>query len=480
MALLTVDYPETALLLGGVRLQAPRAREPVFNPATAQQIGTYPVATTADLDAALAAAQRGFAHWRGVNAHDRGKVLKRAAQLLRERGESIARLASLESGKSIHESRIELNAAADLFEWYGEECRRSYGRLLVSRGPGMRLSVRKEPIGPVAAFAPWNFPLGNPARKLGAPLAAGCSVIMKPAEDTPATALAIAQSLLDAGLPPDTLSIVFGVPGEISTHLIASPVIRKVSFTGSTTIGKQLMKLAAEGAKRTTMELGGHGPVLIYGDVDVDAVLDLAVTAKYRNAGQVCVSPTRFYVHQSIYERFAAGFAARAQALPVGDGLDEASRMGPLVHPRRLPAIQALVDDARMHGARVLAGGARLERPGWFYQPTVLADVPDSARIMNEEPFGPVAILNPFSEHDAVVRAANRLPYGLAAFAFTESRRAAALLGEQLEAGMVGINTFRIAMSDAPFGGVKESGHGSEEGPEGLEACLVTKFVSEA
>ncbi|MFO1409300.1 MAG: NAD-dependent succinate-semialdehyde dehydrogenase [Steroidobacteraceae bacterium] len=480
ITLLTAEYPEVDFLLGGVRPGAARTREPVFNPATGEPIGSYPVATTADLDAALAAAQRGFLQWRAVNAHDRGKVLKRAAQLLRERGEAIARLASLESGKSIHESRIELNAAADLFEWYGEECRRIYGRLLVSRGPGMRLTARKEPIGPVAAFAPWNFPLGNPARKLGAPLATGCAVIMKPAEDTPACALAIAQSLLDAGLPPDALSIVFGVPAEISSYLIASPVVRKVSFTGSTVVGKQLMKLAAEGAKRTTMELGGHAPVLVYGDVDVDAVLDLAVAAKYRNAGQVCVSPTRFYVHESIYARFAEGFAARARALPVGEGLDESKRMGPLVHPRRFAALQALVDDARGHGARLLAGGARLERAGWFYQPTVLADVPDSARIMNEEPFGPIAILNPFGDHDAVVRAANRLPYGLAAFAFTDSRRTAALLGEQLEAGMVGINHFRIAFSDAPFGGIKESGHGSEEGPEGLEACLITKFVSEA
>ncbi len=478
--LLSADYPDVDFLLGGVRPGAARTREPVFNPATGEPIGSYPVATTADLDAALAAAQRGFAQWRAVNGHDRGKVLKRAAQLLRERGEAIARLASLESGKSIHEARIELNAAADLFEWYGEECRRIYGRLLVSRGPGMRLTARKEPIGPVAAFAPWNFPLGNPARKLGAPLATGCSVIMKPAEDTPACALAIAQSLLDAGLPPDALSIVFGVPAEISGYLIASPVIRKVSFTGSTGVGKQLMKLAAEGAKRTTMELGGHAPVLVYGDVDVDAVLELAVAAKYRNAGQVCVSPTRFYVHESIYARFADGFAARARSLPVGDGLDESKRMGPLVHPRRFAALQALVDDARAQGARLLAGGARLERAGWFYAPTVLADVPDTARIMNDEPFGPIAILNPFSDHDAVVRAANRLPYGLAAYAFTDSRRTAALLGEQLEAGMVGINQFRIAFSDAPFGGVKESGHGSEEGPEGLEACLVTKFVSEA
>lgn len=478
--MLDVGYPQPYLLIGGVRRSGEgRREEPVFDPATESAIGSLPHATAADLDDALAAAQRGFRQWRAVDAHARGKLLKRAAQLLHERGETIARIAALESGKSIHEARIELHAAADLFEWYGEECRRAYGRLLVPRAPGMRLSVRKEPIGPVAAFAPWNFPLGNPARKLGAPLAAGCSVIMKPAEDTPASALQIAQALLDAGLPPDAISIVFGVPHEVSSQLIASEVIRKVSFTGSTTVGKQLMKLAAEGAKRTTMELGGHAPVLVFGDADIDAVLDLAVTSKYRNAGQVCISPTRFQVHRSVYERFVEGFAARAQALPVGNGLDENVRMGPLVHARRLQAIQALVDDASVQGARRVTGGSRLDRKGWFYAPTVLADVPQAARIMNDEPFGPVAVINPFTEFEEAVQEANRLPYGLAAYGFTQSAKTTALLGERLEAGMVGINTFRVAYTDAPFGGVKESGHGSEEGMEGLEACLVTKFVAE-
>jgi succinate-semialdehyde dehydrogenase/glutarate-semialdehyde dehydrogenase len=476
--MLTVDYPQPTLLIGGER-RTSDAGEAVFNPATAAEIGRLPHASRDDLDEALQAAERGFADWRAVNAHDRGRVLKQAAQLLRQRGETIARIASLEAGKSIHEARIELHAAADLFEWYGEECRRSYGRALVSRGPGTRLTVRKEPVGPVAAFAPWNFPIANPARKLGAPIAAGCSVIMKPAEDTPASALQVAQALLDAGLAPDALSIVFGVPGDISTHLIASPVIRKVSFTGSTSVGKHLMKLAADGAKRTTMELGGHAPVLVFADADVDAVLDLAVASKFRNAGQVCISPTRFYVHESIYERFAVGFAARAQAWPVGNGLDEGNRMGPLIHPRRLPFIRSMIEDAKAHGARVLAGGAGLERAGWFHAPTVLADVPEYARIMNEEPFGPIAVLNSFKDFAAVIKAANRLPFGLAAYGFTQSHRIATLLGEQLEAGMVGINTFRVAWTDAPFGGVKQSGHGAEEGMEGLEACLVTKFISE-
>jgi succinate-semialdehyde dehydrogenase/glutarate-semialdehyde dehydrogenase len=290
----------------------------------------------------------------------------------------------------------------------------------------------------------------------------------------------VARCLFEAGLPKEVLSIVFGVPSDISTHLLASPIIRKVSFTGSIPVGKHLMKLAAEGMKRTTMELGGHAPVLVFDDVDVDHVLDLCVGAKYRNAGQVCVSPTRFYAHEKIYSRFVEGFAARAKALHVGDGLDEGNQMGPLIHARRLVAIEGFVADAQQHGARVLAGGSRLRSPGYFYAPTVLSDVPNSARIMNEEPFGPVAVINPFSDFDSVIKEANRLPYGLAAFAFTNSAHCAKLVGEQLEAGMVGVNTFAISVPESPFGGVKESGHGSEEGIEGLEACLVTKFISEA
>jgi succinate-semialdehyde dehydrogenase/glutarate-semialdehyde dehydrogenase len=352
--------------------------------------------------------------------------------------------------------------------------------VLPQRAPGLRLTVIKEPVGPVAAFASWNFPLGNPARKIGAALAAGCSIIMKPAEETPASGLAVARALVDAGVPAGTLSMVFGVPSEVSTYLIASPVIRKVSFTGSVPVGKELMRLASQGMKRTTMELGGHAPVLVFEDVDLDNVLDLSVGTKYRNAGQVCVSPTRFYVHESLYERFVAGFVARTKALTVGDGLEPATRVGPLAHERRLVAMETLIEDAVAHGAKLHTGGSRLPRKGYFWAPTVLSDVPNSARIMNEEPFGAVAILNSFSSFDAVIEQANRLPYGLAAFAFTQSARRVNLVGEQLEAGMVGINSFQISVNESPFGGVKESGHGSEEGIEGLEACLVTKFVSEA
>jgi succinate-semialdehyde dehydrogenase/glutarate-semialdehyde dehydrogenase len=475
-----VSYPATLqLCIDGEWLSGHgRRTQPVVNPATEETIGELPHASVADLDRALAAAERGFAVWRATAPNERGKILKRAADLLRERQADIARIATIESGKPIVETRIELGMAADTLEWYAEEGRRAYGRVLPQRAPGMRLTVLKEPIGPVAAFAPWNFPLGNPARKLGAALGAGCSVIMKPAEETPASGLAVAHALADAGLPSGVLGIVFGVPAEVSSHLLASPVIRKISFTGSTQVGKQLVKLAAEGMKRTTMELGGHAPVIVFDDVDVDHVLDLSVAAKFRNAGQVCVSPTRFYVQERIYDSFVAGFAKRAAALPVGDGLVETNRMGPLVSARRLSAIDAFVADARTHGAIVQSGGERLPGPGYFWAPTVLSDVPDDARIMHEEPFGPIAVIKPFRTYEEVIREANRLPYGLAAFAFTQSARHVNLLGEQLEAGMVGINSYLISVPESPFGGVKESGHGSEMGVEGLDACLITKFIS--
>ena len=452
----------------------------MINPATEEVLGQLPHASAADLDRALAAAQRAWGEWRALLPVQRGKILKKAADLMRARGEEIARIATLEMGKSIHETRIELQASAEIFDWYAEEGRRAYGRVLPQRLPGQRMTIVKEPVGPVAAFAPWNFPLGNPARKLGAALAAGCSV--HPQARRGSRRVRRWRWRVRCTTPAcrkGVLAIVFGVPHEVSTHLIASPIIRKVSFTGSIPVGKQLTKLAADGMKRTTMELGGHAPVLVFDDVDVEKVLDMCVTAKYRNAGQVCVSPTRFYVQESIYAKFCEGFAARAKALPVGEGIDEASRMGPLAHARRLPAVQGIIDESLQHGARLLAGGKRIARKGYFFEPTVLADVPNSARIMNEEPFGPIAVLNPFRDFDAVMAEANRLPYGLAAFAFTNNAQRVNLLGEQLEAGMIGINSFQISVPESPFGGVKESGHGSEEGIEGLEACLVTKFISQ-
>ncbi len=475
------SYADLKLLIAGEWTPlGNRESEPVLNPATGECIGILPHASKADLDRALDAAEKASPVWRNTPPQDRGKILKRAADLMRERAEHIARIATIEEGKTIHESRFELNFSADVIEWFAEEGRRAYGRVLPQRMPGVRMTVLKEPVGPVAAFAPWNFPIGNPCRKLGAALAAGCPCIIKPAEHTPATALEVARALVDAGLPKGVISMVFGVPSDVSTHLLASPIIRKLSFTGSTRVGKQLMKLAADGMKRTTMELGGHAPVLVFDDVDVDQVLDLSVVSKFRNAGQVCISPTRYYVHKKIYSRFVEGFAARARSWTVGDGLDEKNKMGPLAHSLRLNAMDELLTDARKHGAQFKAGGSPIAGAGYFWEPTVISDVPNAARIMNEEPFGPVAIINPISDFDSVIKQANRLPYGLAAYAFTNNNRTVNLLGEQIEAGLIGINSYVISVRDSPFGGMKESGHGSEEGQEGLEACLVTKFVTES
>lgn len=473
-------YSEPKLLIAGEWISAAgRRTQPVINPATGEVIGDLPHATPADLDRALEAARDAFPKWRAVPAQERGRVMKRTADLMRERASDIARLATLEMGKPVGEARLEVLRSADIFEWYGEEARRAYGRVLPRRASGQRLTVMKEPVGPVAAFGPWNFPVGNPARKLGAGIAAGCPVILKPAEEAPATALEVGRCFLDAGLPAGVCQIVFGVPSEVSEHLLASPIIRKMSFTGSTRVGKHLVKLAANNMIRTTMELGGHAPALVFDDVEVEHVLDVSVSAKFRNAGQVCVSPTRFYIHESIYKRFIEGFTARAKAIPVGDGLDERNKMGPLAHAGRPPYLEPLIEDARQCGARFHTGGSRIAGRGYFFAPTVISDVPNEARIMNEEPFGPVAILNPFSDFDAVIEQANRLPYGLAAYAFTRSARTVNLVTERVESGLLGINSYLISLPESPFGGVKESGHGSDEGMEGLDACMVTKFVSE-
>lgn len=477
---MTQTYPALRLHIDGEWIAAQQRRvHTVLNPATAQPLGELPLADAADLDRALDAAARGFALWRATPAEERARVLKRAATLIRERVDLISRIATMEEGKTLAETRVETFAAADLFEFYAEECRRAYGRVLV-RPTGTRSLVVKEPVGPVAAFAPWNFPIHNPARKLGAPLAAGCSVIMKPAEEAPGSAIQVLTALLDAGLPAGVAQLVFGVPDEVSRHLIASPVIRKVSFTGSTAVGKQLMKLAADTCKRTTMELGGHAPVIVFDDADLDQAAELLVGAKFRNAGQVCVSPTRFFVQQGAYERFIDAFVQRASQLKVGDGLDPAHGMGPLANPRRQAAMRELVADATAHGARLRLGGQAPDAPGFFWQPTVLSEVPDSAHCMNEEPFGAVALMRPFRDFDDAVAQANRLPYGLAAYAFTQSASTVMRIGDALESGMVGINTTRLAAADAPFGGVKQSGHGAEDGREGLEACLITKTIHQA
>ena len=448
----------------------------VVDPATGAPLADLPLATPDDLDAALEASARGYRVWRGKTADERAAVLAGAARLMRERVEAIAAVATAEQGKPLHEARLELGYAAALTDFYAAETRRNLGRVLV-RPPGVRSVVLREPVGPCVAFCPWNFPILNPARKLGPALAAGCSMILKPPEEAPGSAIEVVRCFIDAGLPADVVGVVFGVPDRVSRHLIASPIVRKISFTGSVPVGKALMRLAADGMKRTTMELGGHSPVLVFDDCDLEKTVTLLAAAKFRNAGQVCISPTRFYVQEGVYDRFVAAFVARTRALNLGPGAAAGVTMGPLANPRRPQAMEAMVADARGGGARLLAGGERGEGGGFFFSPTVLADVPLHARAMNDEPFGPLALIRPFRDLDEAVEQANRLPYGLAAYAFTENGRRANLLGDALEAGMVGLNSTQLSHVDAPFGGVKESGHGSEDGPEGMAAFTVVKAI---
>ncbi len=472
-------YEKLELLVDGDwRQGSDGITEDVINPATEKVLGQLPHASSSDLDQALFAADRAFKSWRKANPHQRAKLLKRVAALIRENAEHIARVMTLEQGKTLAEARTEVEITAESHEWAAEECKRTYGRVVPSRYDGTKMLVEYEPVGPVAAFSPWNFPALMPMRKVATAIAAGCSVIVKPAEETPGTAIAIARLYAEAGAPPGLVNVVFGVPADVSSHLIASPIIRKISFTGSTPVGKQLMRLAAEGMKKITLELGGHAPVVVFDDVDVTKVAKIAAAGKHRNAGQVCISPTRFYVHESIHGRFVDTFTEVFRDLPVGDGLDESVKMGPMANPRRVDAMEGFVGDAKARGATVQCGGERIGNQGFFFQPTVLTEVPDDARIMTEEPFGPLAPIVSFRDYDEVMERANSLPFGLAAYAFTASEGRARSLATDLEAGMVGVNSLMVASPETPFGGVKESGIGREAGIEGILEHMEIKTVS--
>jgi succinate-semialdehyde dehydrogenase/glutarate-semialdehyde dehydrogenase len=478
---MTQQYDQLYLFIDGEWLSAStRSTLPVVDPATEAVIGHLPIASPADLSRALDAAGRSFAEWRSISAYARSSILRTGAALLRERTEAIAVQMTLEEGKPIAEARRELGASADVLEWFAEEGRRAYGRIIPARDTTTRFMVVQEPVGPAVAFAPWNFPAMTPLRKVAASLAAGCSCILKPSEETPATALAIARALDDAGLPKGVLQVVFGEPAQISSTFLASPIIRKMSFTGSTAVGKQLCRLAADNLIRTTMELGGHAPVVVFDDADLEQLIPAAITTKFRNAGQVCTSPTRFYVHSKLYGEFVERFSSAAAALRLGSGLIPETQMGPLANARRLAAMNEAVQGAIKDGASLVAGGERFGNRGYFWRPTVLADVPQHARVMREEPFGPIALIHAFNELDEVVSKANATPFGLAAYAYTASGRKAAAISAALESGMVGINTFNITVPESPFGGVKDSGHGSEGGSEGLASYLATKFINQA
>jgi succinate-semialdehyde dehydrogenase/glutarate-semialdehyde dehydrogenase len=451
----------------------------VLNPATGEAIGTVAHAEKADLDQALAAAQKGFAAWRKVSAFDRYKTMRKAADILRANATEIATKMTMEQGKPLAEAKGETLAGADVIDWFAEEARRAYGRTIPARAEGVYQLEIKEPVGPVAAFTPWNFPINQAVRKCSMALAAGCSIIIKGPEETPAACAGLIDAYVKAGVPAGAINLVFGVPGDISAYLIPHPVIRKISFTGSTAVGKHLAMLAGQHMKRVTMELGGHAPAIVFADADVDAAAKILSANKFRNAGQVCVAPTRFMVQQPVYAEFVGKFVTAAKAIKVGDGLDDKTRMGPLAHSRRLDAMEAFVGDAVAKGAKVETGGRRIGNKGYFFEPTVLTNVSRDARIMNEEPFGPVAVIGSFETFDDAMTEANRLPYGLAAYAYTRSEKTAAALGSAIETGMISINHHGLALPEVPFGGVKDSGYGSEGGADALDAYQVTKFITQ-
>ena len=474
-------YPNVLLHIDGAWTASADGRTlEVLNPATGEVNGTLAHAGIPDLDRALAATARGFDVWRKVSAFERSKLMRRAADLLRERAGNIAKLMTLEQGKPVGEARMEAVAGADIIDWFAEEARRTYGRVIPSRVENVQQLSLREPVGPVAAFTPWNFPINQANRKIAIALAAGCSIIVKGPEETPASCAELVRCYIDAGLPAGVVQLVFGVPSEISEYLIPHPIIQKISFTGSTAVGKQLAALAGLHMKRATMELGGHAPAIVFADADVEAASKMLGAAKFRNAGQVCVSPTRFLVQDDVYDQFVDRFTTIAKAVRVGDGMAEGTQMGPLANARRVTAIEELIADATSKGAELRTGGKRIGNKGNFFEPTVMTGVNTGMRVMNEEPFGPLAVIAPFSGMDDLIEEANRLPYGLASYAFTRSANTASGLAARIEAGMVTINHMGLALPEVPFGGIKDSGYGSEGGTEALDAYLNIKFVTQA
>ncbi len=473
------NYPEPKLYIDGEWMTGSGSHiRQVVNPVNGEVIGNLREASVADLDRALTAAQKGFEIWRATAPIKRAAILHRAAQLLRERNDDITRLACLEEGQPFEEGKTYVLRGAEVIEWDAAEGRRVYGRIIPSE-PGTTVMATREPVGVVAAFTPWNAPVFTPCRKIGSVLAAGCALVMKGAEETPASTAALVQAFVDAGVPPGVINLVYGDPETVSSQLIQSPIVRLVTFTGSVSVGKQLARLAGAEMKPCVMELGGHAPVIVCDDANVEDAAEKLAFVKYRNAGQACLCPSRFWLADGVHDRFVALFTDYARRLKVGPAFDPDTRMGPLANSRRLEAIQSLVDDAVDQGATVHAGGKRIGTKGCFFEPTVLGEVPYSARIHSEEPFGPVAVMNRFTDLDKVVKQANKLPYGLAAYVFTRSMKTADFLATNLQCGTVGINHMTVSTSGVPFGGVKDSGFGREGGIEGVANYTVIKTISQ-
>jgi succinate-semialdehyde dehydrogenase/glutarate-semialdehyde dehydrogenase len=472
-------YEQLALYIDGEFLSGDdRRTQDVTNPATLEVLGQLPHATEADLDRALQSAQRAFESWRRTSPMERSRILRKVAELSRERAQEIGRNMTMDQGKPLAEAVAEIVSCSEHAEWHAEECRRIYGRVIPPRNPDVRQFVVREPIGVCAAFTPWNFPYNQAIRKVAAALGAGCTIILKGPEDSPSAVMAIARIFHDAGLPPGCLNIVWGEPAKISEYLIRSPIVRKVSFTGSVPVGKHLAALAGAHMKRCTMELGGHSPVLVFDDADIDRAAEMLARFKIRNAGQVCVSPTRFYVQKGAYDKFLSRFTDVLKGIKVGNGLEAGTEMGPLAHERRVPSMTRFVQDAVEKGAKVVLGGAPMERAGHFFAPTVITDLSEDSMLMTEEPFGPLAPVVPFTDTDEVLKRANSLPFGLSSYVFTNSLKTATKVSNALEAGMVNINHFGSALAETPFGGVKDSGIGSEGGTETFDGYLVTKFIT--
>ncbi len=468
-------YPDLKLFIGGEWRETPETI-PVVNPATEEELGRLPHARTSDLEDALSAAEAGLEIWRKTPPRTRSDIILRAASIMRARQEEIAHAITAEHGKPLAQARLEVIRGAEFFEWDAGEAMRTYGRVIPS-APGTTISVHRQPIGVVAAFSPWNFPMSQPARKIAGALASGCSVILKAAEETPAGAIHIVRAFEQAGLPAGVLNLVFGTPSEISEFLIPQPAVRLVALTGSTTVGRHLTGLAAQSDTRVLMELGGHAPVIVCEDTDVEKAAISGAVRKMRNAGQVCTSPTRFFVHESIFDVFAAKFTARAAATVVGNGMEDGVEMGPTANDRRIPILTELVEDAVAQGAELCTGGARHGDTGYFFQPTVLTNVPDAAKIMQEEPFGPIAVLNPVQNLDEAIARANAVPYGLAGYGFTNRADYINRMIDEVEVGNFSINTLEASLPETPFGGVKASGYGREGGAEGLESYLTVKNI---
>jgi succinate-semialdehyde dehydrogenase/glutarate-semialdehyde dehydrogenase len=475
-----MSYEKLELLINGNwRQGSAHKTEKVFNPATNEILGELPHATEADLDEALDSNAQAFKTWKTVTPLARQKIIETACRILEDRADTIARNLTKEMGKPFGEAKLELSVGLDVLRWYGEEGKRAYGRVVPSRTPGVIQTVVKEPIGPVIAFVAWNFPVMNVVRKIGGALSAGCTITIKPSEETPGTAIAIARAFTDAGLPPGVINVVFGIPSEVSEHLCASNIPRKLSFTGSVPVGKHLQKLAAENMIRCTMELGGHSPLMVFADTDIRKAAQISVAGKFRNAGQVCISPTRFLVEESVKDNFVEAVLDEANKIKVGNGLDEGINMGPLIAERRITVMDEFVKDAVDTGAELHIGGHRLNRDGSFYAPTILSNVSDNAKLMNEEPFGPVLPIDSFNSLDEVIERANRLEFGLASYAFTNDSKIVNALQADIQSGLLAINSMVVSTPETPFGGIKHSGYGSEGGVEGLEAFLVTRFLTE-